>query len=64
MNLLNYRLVLWPLFHYMIWNDATDGRLESRQWEAYVKVNQQYADFVCEICQQQEDDISKQALGS
>jgi trehalose-6-phosphate synthase len=55
----NYTLVLWPLFHYMIWNDATDGRLESQQWEAYIKVNQQYADFVCEIYQQQEDDISK-----
>lgn len=40
--------MLWPLLHYMIWNNATDGRLESQQWEAYLDVNQKYADFVSE----------------
>lgn len=48
--------MLWPLFHYMIWNNATDGRLERMQWEAYATVNQLYADFVSEIYQ--EGDIS------
>ncbi len=38
--------MLWPLLHYMIWNNATDGRLESKQWEAYLNVNRKYADFV------------------
>jgi trehalose-6-phosphate synthase len=49
--------VLWPLLHYIIWNNATDGRLESKQWEAYKAVNQRYADFVSEIYQ--DGDISK-----
>lgn len=50
-------LVLWPLFHYLIWNDATDGRLERKQWEAYAMVNRKYADLVCQ--QYQQGDISK-----
>lgn len=52
--------MLWPLFHYMIWNNATDGRLERQQWEAYATVNQRYADFVSEIYQ--EGDISNVSL--
>jgi trehalose 6-phosphate synthase/phosphatase len=40
----------------MIWNNATDGRLERMQWEAYATVNQLYADFVSKIYQ--EGDIS------
>lgn len=50
-------LVLWPLFHYIIWSNATDGRLERKQWEAYCAVNQRYADFVSEIYT--ENDTSK-----
>ncbi|CAO3632902.1 unnamed protein product [Mucor fragilis] len=46
------KTMLWPLFHYMIWNNATDGRLERQQWEAYATVNQRYADFVSEIYQE------------
>lgn len=53
-------VVLWPLLHYMIWNNATDGRLERKQWEAYATVNQLYADFVSEIYQ--EGDISNVSL--
>ncbi|KAI8369853.1 glycosyltransferase family 20-domain-containing protein [Choanephora cucurbitarum] len=41
--------VLWPLFHYIIWSNVTDGRLEEKQWDEYVAVNQKYADFVCDI---------------
>ncbi|CAO3619695.1 unnamed protein product [Cunninghamella echinulata] len=40
------KTMLWPLLHYTIWNDATDGRLESKQWELYSLVNQKYADLV------------------
>jgi trehalose-6-phosphate synthase len=39
-------LVLWPLFNYIIWNDATDGRIEKTQWNYYEAVNQTYADLV------------------
>ncbi|KAI8366831.1 glycosyltransferase family 20-domain-containing protein [Radiomyces spectabilis] len=42
------KTMLWPLFNYIIWNNATDGRLERRQWDAYVTVNQKYADLVIE----------------
>ncbi|KAI7904460.1 glycosyltransferase family 20-domain-containing protein [Cokeromyces recurvatus] len=38
--------LLWPLFNYIIWNDATDGRIEKSQWNFYKKVNQRYADLV------------------
>ena len=55
--LIHDELVLWPLFHYLIWNDATDGRLERKQWEAYAMVNRKYADLVCE--HYREGDISK-----
>lgn len=50
-------IVLWPLFHYLIWNDATDGRLERKQWEAYAMVNRKYAELVCQ--HYREGDISK-----
>ncbi|KAI9312741.1 glycosyltransferase family 20-domain-containing protein [Dichotomocladium elegans] len=40
------KTMLWPLFHYLLWNDATDGRLERTQWEAYLAVNQKYAELV------------------
>lgn len=50
-------VVLWPLFHYLIWNDATDGRLERKQWEAYAMVNRKYAELVCQ--HYREGDISK-----
>lgn len=52
-----YFIVLWPLLHYTIWNDATDGRLESKQWEIYTLVNQKYADLVIE--NYQDGDVSK-----
>ncbi|KAI8982541.1 glycosyltransferase family 20-domain-containing protein [Pilobolus umbonatus] len=49
------KTLLWPLFNYLIWNDATDGRIEKYQWEKYVEVNNRYADLVVE--NYQEDDI-------
>lgn len=41
-------IVLWPLFNYIVWNDATDGRIEKKQWNYYEQVNQKYADLVVE----------------
>lgn len=52
--------MLWPLFHYLLWNNATDGRLERRQWEAYAAVNQKYADLV--VKHYRDGDISKQRM--
>lgn len=39
---------MWPLFNYIVWNDATDGRIEKTQWNYYEAVNQKYADTVVE----------------
>ncbi|SAM07399.1 hypothetical protein [Absidia glauca] len=38
--------VLWPLFHYIVWTSATDGRAEKQFWADYVAVNQQFADTI------------------
>ncbi|KAI8097569.1 glycosyltransferase family 20-domain-containing protein [Halteromyces radiatus] len=40
------KTMLWPLFNYILWSDATDGRIERKQWEIYKLVNQKYADMV------------------
>lgn len=40
--------VLWPLFHYILWDEATDGRIEKKSWDDYVFVNQQFADAILE----------------
>lgn len=50
--------MLWPLFHYLLWDEATDGRIEKKNWEDYVFVNQQFADAIVE--QYQPGDIGKQ----
>ncbi|KAF9198551.1 threalose-6-phosphate phosphatase [Haplosporangium sp. Z 27] len=42
--------VLWPLFHYILWEEATDGRTEKKSWDDYVFVNQQFADAIAEHC--------------
>ncbi|KAL7329095.1 hypothetical protein PS15p_207256 [Mucor circinelloides] len=42
------KTLLWPLFNYIIWNDATDGRIEKTQWNFYEAVNQKYADLIVE----------------
>ncbi|KAF9173617.1 threalose-6-phosphate phosphatase [Mortierella sp. AD011] len=42
------KTVLWPLFHYILWDEATDGRIEKKNWDDYVFVNQQFADVVVE----------------
>lgn len=43
-----FDLVLWPLFHYILWDEATDGRIEKKSWDDYVFVNQQFADAILE----------------
>ncbi|KAG0350160.1 threalose-6-phosphate phosphatase [Podila minutissima] len=42
------KTVLWPLFHYILWDEATDGRIEKKNWDDYVFVNQQFADAIVE----------------
>ncbi|RGB26990.1 glycosyltransferase family 20 protein [Rhizophagus diaphanus] len=41
--------VLWPLFHYILWDTVTDGRKEKTYWEQYVKVNQIFTDTIVNI---------------
>ncbi|CAJ0637354.1 10966_t:CDS:10 [Entrophospora sp. SA101] len=43
------KIVLWPLFHYILWDTATDGRIEALNWANYVKVNQRFADKIVEV---------------
>ncbi|RUS12637.1 glycosyltransferase family 20-domain-containing protein, partial [Jimgerdemannia flammicorona] len=38
--------VLWPLFHYILWSDATDGRIESMNWSDYTAVNKHFTDAI------------------
>ncbi|KAF9901248.1 threalose-6-phosphate phosphatase [Linnemannia zychae] len=47
--------VLWPLFHYILWDEATDGRIEKKSWDDYVFVNQQFTDAI--VDQYQTGDI-------
>ncbi|KAI8581243.1 hypothetical protein K450DRAFT_233828 [Umbelopsis ramanniana AG] len=37
---------LWPLFHYLTWSKASDGREEKVNWEDYVAVNTQFAQCI------------------
>ncbi|CAG8626495.1 2126_t:CDS:2, partial [Funneliformis mosseae] len=43
------KYVLWPLFHYILWDTATDGRVEKTSWDQYVKVNKRFTDKIVEI---------------
>jgi hypothetical protein len=54
-------LVLWPLFHYIVWTSATDGRAEKQFWADYVAVNQQFADTI--VAHYRPGDISKSKDG-
>ena len=42
---------LWPIFHYQLWDQVTNGSEESRNWDAYVAVNQAFADMVIKTYQ-------------
>ncbi|RKO91617.1 glycosyltransferase family 20-domain-containing protein [Blyttiomyces helicus] len=37
---------LWPLFHYILWESATDGSEEGKCWSHYCSVNQKFADAI------------------
>ncbi|KAI9179323.1 hypothetical protein H9P43_005986 [Blastocladiella emersonii ATCC 22665] len=39
---------LWPLFHYILWDGATDGRRELLDWAAYERVNLAFAQVAAE----------------
>ncbi|OLL21939.1 Trehalose-phosphatase [Neolecta irregularis DAH-3] len=41
--------VIWPLLHYILWEDATDGRQEKSWWRDYIRLNQAFADKIEEI---------------
>lgn len=38
--------MLWPLFHYILWADATDGRVEKMNWNDYTAINKQFTDAI------------------
>ena len=43
------KTALWPLFHYLVYERATNGRIEQRAWMHYQEVNQRFADKAVEI---------------
>jgi trehalose 6-phosphate synthase/phosphatase len=42
---------LWPLFHYVLWDHATDGTAENKNWYNYVNVNKAFAAEILKIYQ-------------
>lgn len=48
---------MWPLLHYVMWAETVD---EKSYWEAYVKVNQMFANVVVE--HYEPGDLSKPAF--
>ncbi|KTW29097.1 trehalose-phosphatase [Pneumocystis jirovecii RU7] len=44
--------VLWPLFHYRLWNNTTDEWNEQTCWENYIKFNEAYMDAISKIYEQ------------
>lgn len=40
---------LWPLLHYKLWHDVTDGRQEKLWWKDFIKFNQAYADLIISL---------------
>ncbi|KAI7867163.1 glycosyltransferase family 20-domain-containing protein [Spinellus fusiger] len=40
--------ILWPIFHYVVWSNSTNGQSEKSNWEDYVAVNRQFADTIIE----------------
>lgn len=52
-----FHVVLWPLFHYLVWTNDNDGRSEKQYWEDYVAVNRQFAEVIA--AQYRPGDISK-----
>jgi trehalose 6-phosphate synthase/phosphatase len=42
---------LWPLFHYILWDNATNGVVETKSWFDYEIVNQKFAEAICELYQ-------------
>lgn len=37
---------LWPLLHYKVWHDVTDGRKEKVWWNDYIKFNEAFAEQI------------------
>jgi trehalose-6-phosphate synthase len=40
---------LWPLFHYVLWDNATDGVAEAENWAHYLAVNERFAEEICHL---------------
>ena len=48
--MLLYFTALWPLFHYLLWQDvATEYASADQHWPSYFKANQEFAKKVVEI---------------
>jgi trehalose-6-phosphate synthase len=43
---------LWPLFHYILWDNATDGQVEAKNYEAYRKANELFCKQILKVYQE------------
>ncbi|KAI8910398.1 glycosyltransferase family 20-domain-containing protein [Gorgonomyces haynaldii] len=43
---------LWPLFHYVLWDNATNGQKESVYYRHYTKVNELFSNVIYETYQE------------
>lgn len=43
---------LWPLFHYILWDNATDGQVEAKNYEMYKKANEAFANTLEQVYQE------------
>ncbi|KAJ3120370.1 threalose-6-phosphate phosphatase [Nowakowskiella sp. JEL0407] len=39
---------LWPLFHYVLWDSASNSQLDESNWLAYQAVNQKFAEVIAQ----------------
>ena len=37
---------LWSIFHYRLWDTATNGVFELKNWKDYLSVNQSFCDAI------------------
>jgi trehalose 6-phosphate synthase/phosphatase len=45
-----HSVALWPLFHYLLWQDvATEAPAEDQFWNGYLKANEAYAQKLFEV---------------
>ncbi len=45
----NLSVELWPLFHYILWDNATDGQVEAENWGYNKEMNEAFAKEIFDV---------------